>query len=433
MAANLVVKNVTVIDGSGGDPAPGTDNVVRDGVFAAVGPGVAARQDLAGAEVVDGSGRFLLPGLWEAHTHLRSVLKPTAEETQAALDATLAAYLSRGITSVVDLGGPVDVYGRVRERQGGRPAEGARLLFAGPNFTGINGWPFVLHHDAACTNQAGDAETALAALQRLLERRPDVIKIMYDGEPGRDKLPREALAALVREAHTHGLRALVHVHSAEDTLHALEAGADGIEHSFLPSPGQEAAEAERVTAALVRRGAYLTPTLAIWEQLGRAGDPDYLDELTAAGSISPAERDRLAAPETGWGQSEFPHHPKAECRERLAAALRLLPAMHAAGVRLVAGSDLAIAMSRPAATLREMALLARAGVPAKDVLVAATRHAAEKVGQGATVGTITPGKAADAILLDADPLVDLDYLLRPGHLVATIKAGHVRPAASIGS
>jgi imidazolonepropionase-like amidohydrolase len=429
MAANLIVKNVTVIDGAGGEPVPGVDVVIRDGVFAAVEPGAAARQEWVGAEVLDGRGQFLLPGLWESHTHLRSVLKANAEENQAALDATLGAYRERGITTVVDLGGPVDVYCRVRERQRAGHADGARLLFAGPNFTGINGWPFILHHDATCTNQAGDAATALAALRTLLERSPDVIKIMYDGEPGRDKLPREALAALVREAHAHGLRALVHIHSAEDTLHALDAGADGIEHSFLPSPGQEAAEAERVTAALVRSGASLTPTLAIWEQLGRAGDADYLDELTAAESITPAERDRLAAPETGWGQAEFPHHPKAECRDRLAAALRFLPAMHAAGVRLAVGSDLAVAMSRPAATLREMALLARAGVPPKDVLVAATRHAAEKVGQGATVGTIAPGKAADALLLNANPLENLDHLLRPGHLVATIKAGQVQRAA----
>ncbi len=102
--------------------------------------------------------------------------------------------------------------------------------------------------------------------------------------------------------------------------------------------------------------------------------------------------------------------------------------MHAAGVKLVVGSDLAIAMSRPAAALREMALLARAGVPARDVLVAATRHAAEKLGVGATVGTIAPGQAADAVLLDANPLADLDHLLRPGHLVATLKDGRLHPA-----
>jgi len=183
-----------------------------------------------------------------------------------------------------------------------------------------------------------------------------------------------------------------------------------------------------VTAALVRTGAYLTPTLALWEQLGRAGDADYVAELVAAGSLSRTEADALTAPERGWGQTEFPHHPKAECRVRLRAAFAMLPAMHAAGVKLAAGSDVALALSRPEATCREIALLARAGVPAQDVLVAATRHAAEKLGLGAILGTVEPGKVADALLLDADPLLDVDNLVRRDHHVATIKGGKLYPA-----
>ena len=182
-----------------------------------------------------------------------------------------------------------------------------------------------------------------------------------------------------------------------------------------------------MTAALVRSGAYLTPTLALWEQLARAGDEDYVAELAAAGSLSRTEADALTAPERGWGQTEFPHHPKVECLARLLAAYEMLPAMHAAGVKLAAGSDVAIALSRPEAACREIALLARAGVPAKDVLVAATRHAAEKVGLGATVGTIEPGKTADALLLDADPLADVDNLIQRGHHVAIVKDGNLHP------
>ncbi|HEY7061657.1 MAG TPA: amidohydrolase family protein [Chloroflexota bacterium] len=430
MVASVVIRNVTIIDGTGAAPVAGADVVARDGVFAAVGPGAAAAEGIAGATVLEGAGQYLIPGLWESHTHLRAVRQDTEEATQAALDDALRLYLSRGVTTVVDLGGPAATYLRRRERYPvPGQAGGARLLFAGPNFTGINGWPFTLHHDPTCTNQAGDVATALAAFEGLLPVAPDVVKIMYEGEAGEDKLPREALEALVRAAHAHGLRTVVHVRSAEDSLHALQAGADGLEHSFLPTAGQTRAEAEALTETLVRAGAYLTPTLAIWEQLGRAGDRDYLDELAGERAITPAEAERLAAPATGWGRSEFPNHPKAECRARLEAAFEILPRMHAAGVKLAVGSDLALAVARPAATLREMALLARAGVPAGDVLVDATRHAAEKVGRGAEVGTIQPGKIADAVLLDADPLADLANLIRPGHVVATIKDGEVRQPA----
>jgi imidazolonepropionase-like amidohydrolase len=429
MASDLVIRNVTVVDGTGAAPAAGVDVVIRGGLFAAVGPGAADGPAMDGAVVVEGDGRFLVPGLWEGHTHLRHVLRESEEASQAALDETLGAYLQRGITTVVDLGGRIEIYNRLRERHRlAGPAARARLLFAGANFTGINGWPICYHHDATSTYEIRDVAGALAALRSLLERSPDVVKIMYHGEPGApDKLPREALEALVQEAHAHGRRTLVHVRSALDSLHALDAGADGLEHSFLPSAGQEQAETEQVTAALARSGAYLTPTLALWEQLGRAGDADYAAELAAAGSLAPAERDALTAPERGWGQTEFPQHPKVECLARLRAAFEMLPAMHAAGVKLVAGSDIAHALSRPEAACREIVLLARAGVPLKDVLVAATRHAAEKVGRGATVGTIEPGKAADALLLDADPLADVDNLVRREHQVATVKDGELYP------
>ena len=429
MVADLIIRDVTVVDGTGADPSVGVDVVIRDGRFAAVGPGASNDRTGSGATVLDGHGQFLVPGLWEGHTHLRHVLQDSDEASQAALDDALATYLRRGITTVVDLGGRIAVYNRLRERHQRTAQTGcARLLFAGKNFTGVDGWPICYHHDSASTYEVTDAASAAAALESLLESHPDVIKIMYHSEPDMaGKLPREALDALVQGAHDRGRRVLVHVRTAQDSLHALDAGADGLEHSFLPTSGELPAEAERVTDALVRTGAFLTPTLALWEQLGRAGDADYVAELAAAGSLSPPEIDALTAPERGWGQTEFPHHPKVECRGRLQAALEMLPTMHAAGVKLAVGSDVAIALSRPEATFQEMRLLAKAGVPAKDVLIAATRHAAEKLGRGATIGTVEPGKTADALLLDADPLADLDNLIRHNRHVAVIKDGQLRP------
>ena len=82
--------------------------------------------------------------------------------------------------------------------------------------------------------QAGTIREALASLETLLEQQPDAIKIIYDGEPNSpEKLPREALEAVIRETHRHGLRALVHISSANEAIEALEAGADVLEHTFL--------------------------------------------------------------------------------------------------------------------------------------------------------------------------------------------------------
>ena len=424
--ANLLIKDVTLIDGTGAPPRAGTDVLIQDGLFAAFRSTAPGEE----AEVLDGSGKFLVPGLWESHTHLRPILKGDEEASQAALDDAMRAYLRRGITTVVDLGGPTDVFHRMRDRhRTGGIHDCARLLFAGPSFTGIGGWPLPLHHNPAMVNQAGDAGTALAKLRALLERRPDVIKVIYDGEPGAsDKLPRQALEAIVAEAHRHGKHVLVHIRTASDALDALEAGADGVEHTFVPDGPEE--DVARATELLARSGAYLTPTLAAFEQLGRAGDRAYLDELAGEGCLSAGEVDALTAPERAWGQAEFPHHPKVECRARVVTALRIMPRMQAAGVKWAAGSDIAPVLSRPEAALRELVLLARAGVPLMDVISAGSRHAAEKVGAGDRYGTIEPGKVADALLLDADPLADVRHLVRPEHLVSAIKDGHQVPTRS---
>ncbi len=397
--------------------------LIRDGLFEAIRP---AAETPAGT-VLDGRGKFLMPGLWESHTHLRPVLKEDEQASQAALDATLRAYLRRGVTTVVDLGGPLDPYQAFRDRYRHEgPAGRAQLLFAGPSFTGMNGWPMPLHHNPTCAYEVADAPSAVAKLRPLLDRGPDVIKVIYDGESGSpEKISLEALRAIVAEAHERDTRVVVHVVTERDSADALEAGADGIEHSFMPTPGREAEEAAELTALLRNTGAYLTPTLACWEQLGRAGDRSYLAELVADGSLTQAESEAFLERQPTWGQGEFPHHPKIECRARLEAAFRMIPGMQAAGVKWAVGSDIAPVVSRPGATLRELALLARAGVPAMDAVVAATRHAAEKIGLGGRTGTIEPGKVADALLLDASPLDDVGVLVRPGHLVNVIKQGEV--------
>jgi imidazolonepropionase-like amidohydrolase len=102
--------------------------------------------------------------------------------------------------------------------------------------------------------------------------------------------------------------------------------------------------------------------------------------------------------------------------------------MRDAGVKIVAGSDIALFMSRPAALLRELQLLADAGLPAGDTIVAATRYNAEKIRKATSVGTIAPGQVADALLLNADPLGDIMHLVRPGHRVAMIRHGHLTEA-----
>src|SRR5579859_5480249 len=148
----MIIANVTVIPGTGATVSPGVDVDIRDGLFASIQP--AARREEQG-EVIDGTGKFLIPGLWEAHTHLRPLLQG---DQQAALDLALRDYLRHGITSVVDLGGPLEPFAEFRQRTHRDGSQGrAQVMYAGPSFTGLNGWPLPLHHNPAMVHQIGAA------------------------------------------------------------------------------------------------------------------------------------------------------------------------------------------------------------------------------------------------------------------------------------
>jgi imidazolonepropionase-like amidohydrolase len=421
MAEDLIVRNVTLIDGSGGPPMANAEVAIAGGRFTAIRP---TDNRTNGATVFDGRGAYLLPGLWEGHTHLRARPDEPPADQVARLETILAGYLAAGITTVLELGGPLDIDGRLRERHRTTPpADAAELFFAGPSFTGINGWPLELHHNHALIREAGDAQSARRMVLEL-EGETDFVKCIYDGEPGApDKLPRAALQAIVTAAHERGKSVLVHIATKRDIEEAVDAGADCIEHSFIPRDPDDLTEAEDVAHLLASTGTYFSPTLAVFEQIGRSGDRAYLDDLARDAIISPDEARAVAGRKT-FGDP-FPHHPAAETLARFQYGMRILPIMRDAGVKIVAGSDVGFFMSRPAALLRELQLLAGAGLPNGDVIVAASRHAAEKIGQGRSVGTIAVGQVADALLLDADPLADVMHLVRPSHRIATLRRGHL--------
>jgi imidazolonepropionase-like amidohydrolase len=322
------------------------------------------------------------------------------------------------------LGGPLDIDGRLRKRHRVTgPTASADLLFAGPSFTGPNGWPLALHHNHSLVREAADADTARRMVLEL-EGETDFVKCIYDGEPGApDKLPRAALQAIVEAAHERDKSVLVHIRTKEDIEEAVDAGADCIEHTFVPRDPNDFSEAEQVARLLASTGTFYSPTLTIFDQLGRSGDPAYLDELERDGMIT-AEEKASFAKSPAFGRP-FPHHPAEETRMRFEYAMRTLPIMRDAGVKIAAGSDVALFLSRPAALLRELQLLARAGLPGDKVLVAGTRYAAEKIRRGGNTGVIRAGALADAVLLDGDPLSSVEHLIGATHRVATLRRGHL--------
>ncbi|MFF8786261.1 amidohydrolase family protein [Streptomyces sp. NPDC015125] len=421
----MIIRNVTVIDGQEAAPIADAEVVVTDGRFSAIRPAVDARAATGGAPVLDGRGGYLVPGLWESHTHLggHAYSKPENERAKY-VSQLLTDFLNAGVTSVVDLGGPLEIELAARDYCDKATDAAAGLFFAGPVFTGVEGWPVL--DDPARAPIAYQTDNADVAYRQALELadQVDFIKCIYDGEPGApDKLPLDALKAIVAAGHEKGKKVLVHVHERIDLEEAVASGADGIEHAFLPQDPGSTAEARDVAALLAETNTYYCPTLVTWEQIAHNGAAGYLQQLVDDGFATHDDIPQITSRPI-YGR-QFPRHSAQDSHIRFDYAMRTLALMHDAGVKITAGSDVAILMpSPPIALLRELQLLAKAGLPLPAVLAAGTRHSAEKIGQQATTpGTITVGSTADALLLDADPYVDIAHLVDRSHHIGTLRAG----------
>ncbi|MEU3370329.1 amidohydrolase family protein [Streptomyces sp. NPDC006711] len=421
----MIIRNVTVINGQGFAPITDAEVEVTDGRFSAIRPAADAPAEAGVTSVLDARGGYLVPGLWESHTHLGGLAYSKPENERAKyISQLLTDFLSAGVTSVVDLGGPLELELAAREYRAKATDAAARLFFAGPVFTGVKGWPVL--DDPARAPIAYQTDNADVAYRQALELadQVDFIKCIYDGEPGApDKLPLDALKAIVAAAHEKGKKVLVHVHERIDLEEAVASGADGIEHAFQPRDPGSTAEARDIAALLAETNTAYCPTLVTWEQIAHNGEAAYLRQLVDDGYATLDDIPRITSRPV-YGR-EFPRHSPQDSHIRFDYAMRTLALMHDAGVKITAGSDVALLMpAPPVALLRELYLLAKAGLPLPAVLAAGTRYAAEKIGQEATTpGTITVGAPADALLLDADPYADIAHLVDRSHHIGTLRAG----------
>jgi len=380
----LVVRNGTVIDGTGAPPIVDGVVVVEGERIRAVGRAATFRipED---ATVVDAAGGTILPGVINSHTH--STHDP----------AVRRAFLTDGVTTVCNLGTSLD---RLPMFDEASVPEGlaARVYWAGPIITAPGGYPGPVY-GSQFNYEVGSPAEARAAVTDLLDRGASMIKIaLAPGDP-RDPWPVLDLArvrAIVDEAHPRGVLVRAHVfepYLVEDIV--LPAGVDVIEHEPMPilTPEEErrvldsdepstllfdvvAPEFERLLQRLVDQGTVIVPTLD-----GAVG------ALFTKVDRSPVE------------QVVIDLHLEAVRR------------FHLLGGILALGDDFGgvprVAQGMP---LAEMRLLLAAGLTPMEVLEASTRHAAAVCGQGADLGTLEPGKLADIIIVAGDPLTDLGVM-----------------------
>jgi imidazolonepropionase-like amidohydrolase len=422
--------------------------VIREGgTIRALGP-AASTPVPAGAQVIDGRGKWVIPGLVDAHVHFFqsgnlytrpdvadfNAWMPYAKEVArntARLPATFKVWLASGVTSVVDIGGPMWNF-EVRAAAKGLAAA-PRVHVAGPLISMVDR-PQLDLGDPPIVKVTSPAQ-ARALVRRELEHKPDFIKVWYIHRPGDDLGAQEAIVrATAEEAHRAGVRLAVHATELEVAKSALRAGADYLVHSVDDAPLDD-----EFLALTKRNHALYCPTLFVI--MG------YRYALSNTWEPTAAER-RRADPEILAAMHDLDRIPKAMIPERVAKlmanppkvepsaiALANLKRVHDAGIPIAMGTDAGnIGTLHGPSVFREMTLMQEAGLTPLEVLRAATLGGAIAMGMERTLGEVEAGRAADLVILDADPLADVRNLeridrviragqvLAPDRLIASIRA-----------
>ncbi|MBV9931927.1 MAG: amidohydrolase family protein [Alphaproteobacteria bacterium] len=408
-AERWTFQHVTLIDGTGAPPRPDMSVVVDGGRFVAILP--SGRAGPPQGRVIDGRGKFLIPGLIDIHIHLAGSVAGAVPgggatvDRNAALQA-LASYLYAGVTTVLDVGNdPANILPLRADERAGRIL--APRIFATGNLVTYPG-----SHGAGMAVTIEHWPEGRAALQAQLDsQHPDVQKITYDEEgwgarPLIPILPKDLLQHIVEYYNDHGVRTTVHISNEARAREAIFSGVDSLAHTPAQGPVTDA-----FVKLLAAKRIPVASTVTIGDNYGRLHDhPDYLDQPLYVATMSPAQRAELKRIAAAGGETALRGSPdlyRRAWRQYWQTQTPILQdnlrRIDAAGGLVALGTD----ATSGAATHRELELLAEAGIPNLHILRIATLNGARLLGREDEMGSIAEGKLADAVLLNADPAADI--------------------------
>jgi imidazolonepropionase-like amidohydrolase len=378
-----LIGNVTLIDGTGGEPDAAAWLLVEDGRIADIGRGAAPRGPFDG--VVDAGGRACLPGLIDLHVHLcwDGSADPVTVNARDGHELTLLRMarhaedtLTRGVTTIRDVGSIADLSLVLERAIRGGVLRGPRLVACGRTLVMTGG------HDPFWGVFCDGPWACVKGVRGQAYRGARVIKVAATGgvygraegeDVGTSELGLEELRAACAEAHRLGLRVAAHAVGRDGIDNSVAAGCDTIEHGIFAS--------DEALRRMASEGRFLTPTLYIYRGIAEGGGPDY------------ARRKAIACAE---------QHP------RTVAHARQL------GIAITAGSDSGSPGARHPALFAELReLVNRGGFTPLDAITAATATNARALGLDGEIGTLRPGRQADILIVQGDPARDVTALERP--------------------
>jgi imidazolonepropionase-like amidohydrolase len=366
-----------VVDGSMNAPIDDATIVIRDGKIAAIGPRASTPVPPV-AKRIDVRGKTIIPGLWDMHAHV-------------ALPEWGLAYLGVGVTTIRDMGGEKGFLTAFRDAIATDRVLGPRMLLAGlVDGSGPEGFGTVY---------ADTPEQGTAVVDAYHAARFQQMKLYTYIKP-------DVAGAIIRRAHELGMTVTGHVPRAMNLASMVDSGTDNVAH--LPVRGDPASEALKAQIKMLAdHRVVIDPTVSWNELLGHA-------------NTTPLTKFQPGFSEVSWplraSYGSIRNSGDSASAERsLRASLAVIKALHDGGVRIVAGTDYGLPGF---SLLREVELYAEAGFTPLEAIQAATAVSADVMGLSNEAGTLAPGKRADLVVLDRDPLLDIHNIRSSRWVVA---------------
>jgi imidazolonepropionase-like amidohydrolase len=389
------IVNATILDGTGADPVPNGTIVIEEGRIERIGRGI---EPPRGAEIIDAAGGTAMPGMIDCHVHLFGKVAPVHERPRLPISLQLfhgaknaLRTLDSGFTSVRDAGGSPQGFKMAIEeglipgprmrisvthlsQTGGHGDEtmpsGIRLRSSGGAGAGAE-WP---------DNLVDGPDEIRKRVREILRAGADFIKFSATGgvlsptdEPEHTAFTPEEIAVMVHEAAAKGKTCMSHAQGTQGIKNAVLAGVESIEHCIYPD--------DETLDEMERRGTFMVPTLVAPVWVLRYAE-------SAPGSLHP-QSIRKAAEVVDAHQEAF--------RRALAA-----------GVRIAFGTDQGVGPHGRNA--EELELMVKCGMSPMQAIVAVTQTASECIHMADEIGTLAPGKLADILVIDGDPLAEIGML-----------------------